>query len=63
MARQRGAIVRRYNRYAIKYRTPEGKQKWESGFETKAQAQTRLNEILRDIGKGDYIEPKTMTFG
>lgn len=63
MARQRGAIVRRYNGYSIKYRTPEGKQKWESGFETKAKAQTRLNELLRDIGKGDYIEPKTMTFG
>ncbi len=63
MARQRGSIVRRYGRYAVVYRTPEGKQKWEGGFETKAQAQTRLNELLRDIGKGDYIEPKSMTFG
>ncbi|NWF83366.1 MAG: Arm DNA-binding domain-containing protein [Bryobacteraceae bacterium] len=53
MARQRGAIVRRYKGYSIKYRTPEGKQKWESGFDTKAKAQTRLNELLRDIGKGD----------
>ncbi len=63
MARQRGSIVKRYGRYAVVYRTPEGKQKWEGGFETKAQAQTRLNELLRDIGKGDYIEPKSMTFG
>lgn len=63
MARQRGSIVKRYGRYAVVYRTPEGKQKWEGGFETKAQAQTRFNELLRDIGKGDYIEPKSMTFG
>ena len=28
MARQRGAIVKRYNRYSIKYRTPDGKQKF-----------------------------------
>lgn len=63
MARQRGSIVKRYGRYTVVYRTPEGKQKWEGGFETKAQAQTRLNELLRDIGMGDYIEPKSMTFG
>jgi integrase len=62
MARQRGAIVRRYNRYSIKYRTPDGKQKWESGFATKAEAQSRLNELLQEIDKGTYIEPKTITF-
>lgn len=62
MARQRGAIVKRYNRYSIKYRTPDGKQKWESGFATKAEAQARLNELLQEIDKGTYIEPKTITF-
>ena len=62
MARQRGAIVKRYNRYSIKYRTPEGKQKWESGFSTKAEAQARLNELLLEIDKGTYVEPKTITF-
>jgi len=63
MSRQRGAIVRKHQRYFIKYRTPEGKQKWESGFDTKAQAQTRLNALLQEINQGVYIEPKTMTFG
>ena len=62
MPRQRGAIVKRYNRYSVKYRTPEGKQKWESGFETKAAAQSRLNELLLEIDKGSYVEPKTVTF-
>jgi integrase len=62
MPRQRGAIVKRYNRYSIKYRTPEGKQKWESGFSTKAEAQARLNELLLEIDKGTYVEPKTITF-
>ena len=63
MSRQRGAIVRKHQRYFVKYRTPEGKQKWESGFDTKAQAQARLNELLQEINQGVYIEPKTMTFG
>ena len=34
MQRQRGAIIRRGENYSIKYRTPTGKQKWESGFGT-----------------------------
>ena len=46
----------------MKYRTPEGKQKWESGFDTKAQAQSRLNELLLDIDQGMYVEPKTIVF-
>jgi integrase len=62
MARQRGAIVKRYNRYSLKYRTPDGKQKWESSFATKAEAQARLNELLQEIDKGTYVEPKTITF-
>lgn len=62
MQRQRGAIIRRGSKYSIKYRTPTGKQKWESGFANKAAAQTRLNEVLRELGIGEYIEPKQATF-
>lgn len=60
--RQRGAIIRRGERYSIKYRMDSGKQKWESGFATKALAQARLNEVLSELGEGDYIEPKSTTF-
>jgi integrase len=62
MQRQRGAIIRRGGNYSIKYRTPVGKQKWESGFNTKAAAQARLNEVLRELGTGHYVEPKQATF-
>ena len=62
MQRQRGAIIRRGENYSIKYRTPTGKQKWESGFHTKAAAQARLNEVLRELGTGHYVEPKQATF-
>src|SRR5712692_1713096 len=62
MQRQRGAIIRRGTKYSIKYRTLAGKQKWESGFATRAAAQSRLNEVLRELGIGDYIEPKQATF-
>jgi integrase len=44
------------------YRNPEGKQKWESGFPNKASARARLNEVLMDINRGEYVEPKTVTF-
>jgi len=59
--RQRDAIIRRGERYSIKYRMDSGKQKWESGFATKALAQSRLNEVLSELGEGDYIEPKSTT--
>ncbi len=41
-----------------------GKQKWESGFHTKAAAQARLNEVLRELGTGHYVDqkPKQATF-
>jgi hypothetical protein len=39
-----------------------GKQKWESGFPNKASARAYLNEILIEINKGTYIEPKPVLF-
>ncbi len=62
MARQRGTLIKRKNRYAIKYRTLAGKQKMESGFDTKAAAQARLNEVLLEINKSAYVEPKKIQF-
>ncbi len=62
MARQRGAIIRRGKSYYIKYRTPAGKQKWESGFSNRSQAQQRLNQLLGEIGHGSYVEPKGIKF-
>ena len=62
MARQRGAIIRRGKTYYIKYRTPAGKQKWESGFPNRSQAQQRLNQLLGEITHGSYVEPKSTKF-
>jgi integrase len=60
--RQAGTITRKRKRWYIVYRTPAGKQKWESGFETKGQAQNRLTEVLGQIQTGGFVEPSDMTF-
>ena len=62
MRRQGGSIRKRGSVYYVIYRTPEGKQKWESGFPNKASARARLNDILTVITKGAYVEPKPITF-
>ena len=62
MHRQGGSIRKRGSVYYVIYRTPEGKQKWESSFPNKASARARLNEILTVITKGAYVEPKSITF-
>ena len=62
MARQRGAIIRRGTTFSVKYRTPAGKQKWESGFANRSQAQQRLNQVLGEITHGSYVEPKATKF-
>jgi hypothetical protein len=60
--RQAGSIVKKRKRFYIVYRTEQGKQKWEGGFETKGAAQARLTEILGQIQTGTYCEPSGMTF-
>src|ERR1039457_4480750 len=62
MPRQRGAIIRRGTTFSVKYRTPAGKQKWESGFANRSQAQQRLNQVLGEITHGSYVEPKATKF-
>ena len=56
------AIIRRGKIYYIKYRTPAGMQKWESGFPNRSQAQQRLNQLLGEITHGSYVEPKSTKF-
>jgi integrase len=62
MRSQGGSIKKRGSVYYVIHRTPEGKQRWESGFPNKASARDRLNEILTSINKGTYLEPKPITF-
>src|SRR5262245_6404636 len=62
MRRQSGSIIRRGGSYTIVYRTQEGKQKWLGSFPNKASARAQLNETLAQINKGDYVEPRTVTF-
>jgi len=63
MQRQRGTVVQRGRVFRIKYRTAQGKQKWEGGFPSRAVARDRLNELLTEINRGAYVEPKRITFG
>jgi integrase len=62
MRRQSGSIIRRGGSYTIVYRTQNGKQKWVGGFPNKASARAELNETLTQINKGEYVEPKPITF-
>ena len=61
---QRGSILRRpgASSYTIIYRAPDGKQKWESGFVTKEDAQERLDIVLGSIRKNTYVEVKKILF-
>src|ERR1017187_2061725 len=67
MRGQKGTVVRKGASYFIKYRGPDGKQKMQGsapghGFRTEAEAKERLHEVLNDINKGNYLEPKRITF-
>jgi integrase len=61
---QRGSVVRRpgASSYTVIYRSPDGKQKWEGGFNTKEDAQTRLDTVLGSIRKNTYVEVKRILF-
>ena len=58
------AIVKRGKKYAVVYNyTDENgvkRQKWESNFNTKKEAQKRLNEIQHEMDLGTFILPSTM---
>ena len=61
MKRQTVPILRRRRSYCLKYRTPDGKQKWES-HKTEWEAQGRRLEILEQLKDEAYVEPKTVAF-
>jgi integrase len=59
---QSGSCFRRGGAWAIVYRTPEGKQKWESGFANKGTARARLTDVLKKINDGNFVDTKPMLF-
>ncbi len=62
MRRQRGSIAKKGDALYIVFRTPEKKQKWVGPFPNKASARSRLNEILVEIDRGSYLDPRPTTF-
>lgn len=61
--RQRGTVGFRNGSWFIYHRTPSGKQVYKRGFPTEAAAITRLNEIMTEIYRGEFVEHKEITFG
>jgi integrase len=64
----KGTIVKRGHTYSIVYdlgygSTGKRKQKWESGFRTKREAQRVLTERMHEIQNGVYFEPVKITLG
>jgi integrase len=59
---QRGSIYKRGAGYAIVYRTPDGAQKWESGFETKGKAPDRLGDVMGLIKSKKFLEVEDKLF-
>lgn len=67
MRGQRGCVVQKGKSYFIKYRGPDGKQKMQGsrpghGFHSYEEAQARLHEVLNDVNRGEYVEPRSATF-
>jgi integrase-like protein len=60
--RQRGTVGFRNGRWFIYYRTPAGKQVYQRGFPSEAAAIARLNDIMAEIYRGEYIDHKEITF-
>ncbi|GMA63771.1 site-specific integrase [Alicyclobacillus fastidiosus] len=63
----RGTVTKKGNRWYIVYTIgvlPNGKrkQKWESGFRTKREAELALAKRLVEIGTNSYVEPTTLLF-
>jgi integrase len=60
--RQRGTVGFRNGKWFIYYRTPAGKQVYQRGFPSEAAAIARLNDIMAEIYRGEYIDHKEITF-
>jgi integrase len=61
---QRGHIVKpkgKQKTWAIIYRDPNGRQKWEGKFATRKAASKRLNEVLHEIDTGAFVSRSSLT--
>ena len=64
----RGSVIRRVSTdgkrvsYSIKYRAPDGRQRWETIGSSKKEAERALADRLNAIGTGTYAELKEATF-
>lgn len=65
--RGRGSVIKRGSRYSIIVSLQDGSgnrtRKWESGFTTKRQAESRLSELWAQIETGLNIKASDTTFG
>jgi integrase len=61
MTRQRIPILQRGRSFCLKYRTPEGKQKWES-YKTEKEASERRLELLDQFKDCTFAERKETLF-
>lgn len=52
----RGCVIKRGNRYAIKYYDPDGTQKWKTVSDSKKEAEKVLTELMRQIHRSEYRE-------
>lgn len=59
---QRGSIYQRGSGWTIAYRTKDGKQIWQSGFKSKADAKSRLDEATGQIQQGTFTQPELKLF-
>ena len=65
----RGCVMKRGKTYTVIVylgRDPEtGKKrrKWHGGYRTKKEAERACAELVRDLGRGSYVEPNPITVG
>lgn len=64
----RGHVRKRGKTWAVVYDENPGedgkrRQRWKGGFRLKEDAEAALNEILRDLGRGEYVAPTKLTLG
>lgn len=65
----KGHTRKRGNRWCAVYDLPRDpvtgrrRQRWESGFSTRREAQVALTEILSSLARGTHVEPSKVTVG
>src|SRR5439155_4274770 len=64
----RGHVRKRGNKWCIVYdegydENKKRRQRWQSGFETRKQAQEELTATLNRLHEGSYVAPSKITLG